>query len=155
LPVRRPISKATILWIDSSTTSLHDEGGWPLHRNDVRRGHCGYTAEEECGKITGQIRSTGNIERVARAVYGRNRSGLSMYTSRRSDRFYASIWSVKTAYMRSRARASSWWRPRCLGMAKRLQDDPEMKEMINAMDPVVRRFRDESMVCIQENPLKL
>jgi hypothetical protein len=36
-------------------------------------------------------------------------------------------------------------------MRKRLQDDPEMKEMINAMDPVVGRFGDESMVCIQEN----
>jgi hypothetical protein len=38
--------------------------------------------------------------------------------------------------------------------AKRLQD-PEMKEMINAMDPVVSILRDEPLVCIQENSLEV
>jgi hypothetical protein len=30
-----------------------------------------------------------------------------------------------------------------------------MKEMINAMDPVVRRFSDEPLVCIQEDSLEI
>jgi hypothetical protein len=39
------------------------------------------------------------------------------------------------------------------GDAKRLQEDPEMKEMINAMDPVASILRDEPLVCIQEDSL--
>jgi hypothetical protein len=93
--------KATILWIDSSTTSLTTTVGGPSS-NDVRRGHCGYTAEEESGKIPEQVGDliVWNIERVYEEPYTEGRSGLSMYTSRRSDRFYASIWSAKTLTQR-------------------------------------------------------
>jgi hypothetical protein len=56
----------------------------------------------------------------------------------RSDRFFANLVSFKTLTQRLKSPGFELVETEMFGdAAKRLQEDPEMKEMINAMDPVV------------------
>jgi hypothetical protein len=78
-----------------------------------------------------------NIERVYEEPYAEGPG--SIHGQQTIGQVFANTLVTKTLTQRLKSRFELV-ETRCSDAAKRLQEDPEMKEMINAMDPVVRRF---------------
>jgi hypothetical protein len=129
LPVRRHyLFKATILWIDSSTTSLIRRR-WVAASSERRSTGTLATQLKNSGKSTGQVGDliVWNIERVYEEPYTEG-------TGRVIDVYVETIGQVlrevsgnRTFTQRLKSQGFELVEPRCLGMHKRLQDD-QMKE---------------------------
>jgi hypothetical protein len=104
--------------------------------------------KKNSGKITGLETLSWNIERVYEEPYTEG-------TGQMVDVYVETIGQVLREYLVSFKTLTQRLKSQGFELVEtylppNVQEDPEMKEMINAMDPVVRFSGDEPLVCIQK-----